>query len=331
MMSDTVNVPHIGALPRKQVYLIVGGGAGIIAFMWWRHRNTAAVDVAAQGDVTPPEDPWGGMTDTGIGGAGPASGYTDDRSSDTGTNAPTTNAAWSDIVLEKLQGSYELVNITDALGRYLGRQPLSSLDQRIVQAAIAVAGYPPEGSYSVIPGGDTSITIAPGGLKGAAGTTSVDLTWNTVAGASRYRVFRADLGFTESIGDSTDGRFTAKGLQPNTAYGFQVAAVDAKGKTGPRSATATVKTTSVALKAPTAVRVTSSTTTSVTASWSKVPGATSYRVYVDGTDRGATETPPYTIRGLAKNHSYRLQVAADTTSQNPGPKSTAVTARTKTK
>ncbi|MBW5252046.1 fibronectin type III domain-containing protein [Streptomyces sp. P01-B04] len=325
-MADTIDIPKIGAVKKTQVMAVGGIAGGIILFAFWRSRS-AAVDDAPVEEVLP-EDPFQGLTDSGLGGS--VGGYSSSSSgstSDTQTSAPRTNAEWSQLASEKLAASYEPAAIDGALGRYLGRQPLTTLDQTIVRAAIARAGYPPEGTYTVITGGDSDIKVAPTGLKAvAASATAVDLTWALVAGASRYRIYRS--GSRDNVGTSMDGTAQVGGLQPNVSYTFQVAAETAAGKVGPKSSAVSARTKSVVLKVPTGVKVSKITRSGATVSWTKVPNATIYRLYVDGVAHGAAEAPPYAVGGLTANKSHKVTVAADATGQSPSKQSAAATFKT---
>lgn len=83
--------------------------------------------------------------------------------------------------------------------------------------------------------------------------------------------------------------------------------------------------------APTGLKVDSTTATSVTLSWNAVAGAGYYRAYRSGasTNVGATDGTSITVSGLKPATDYTFQVAADTTSGKPGPKSAAVHGKTK--
>ena len=316
MMADTIDIPHVGTVKRQQVFIVGGVAAGVVGYAWWRSRSTP-VDTGEVPAAAAPEDPYGGLTDSGIGGA--VGGY-DDRGSDTGTTGPTTNAEWTAVVKERLADSYEPSAISDAIGRYLGRQPLSTQDQTIVQAAIAAAGYPPVGSYTVITGGDTPLKVAPSGVKGTAGSTTVDLSWVGVPGAHRYRIYQ--YGIKENVGVSIDTKKQVGGLDPGKSYRFAVAAETAAGKVGPASSWVTVKTKGASLRAPTGVKVTGTTKSSVTLRWSAVPGADGYRAYRQGVavNVGASRDTSMTIGGLKPGTRYYFKVAA-TAGNTTGPAS----------
>ncbi|WP_371668846.1 glycoside hydrolase family 18 protein [Streptomyces sp. NBC_00289] len=80
---------------------------------------------------------------------------------------------------------------------------------------------------------------APTGLKAGTVTSSgVALSWSAVTGATGYAVYRDGVRNQTVSGTSA----TVTGLSPSTAYGFQVAAVNAAGESA-RSATVTATTT----------------------------------------------------------------------------------------
>lgn len=81
------------------------------------------------------------------------------------------------------------------------------------------------------------------------------------------------------------------------------------------------------LAAPTGLAVTATTGTSVSLSWTAVPGATSYAVYRDGTPVGSPTTASYTDGGLAGGTAYSYTVAS-VNSAGTGAASSAVSATT---
>ncbi|MFF8096648.1 chitinase [Streptomyces sp. NPDC016675] len=89
------------------------------------------------------------------------------------------------------------------------------------------------------PGGEAGQPPAvPGGLAtGSVTSSSVDLSWSPVPGATGYAVYRDGTRVRTVTGTST----TLTGLSPSTAYAFQVAAVNDAGESA-RSATVTATT-----------------------------------------------------------------------------------------
>jgi hypothetical protein len=88
-----------------------------------------------------------------------------------------------------------------------------------------------------VPGTPTSSGVTP---------TSVALTWPaSTAGAhavTGYRVFQVTGATSTLVGSPTSASFTVTGLSPNTAYTFDVVAVDSSGATSAPSAPVTVST-----------------------------------------------------------------------------------------
>ncbi|MFC5804098.1 alpha/beta hydrolase family esterase [Streptomyces formicae] len=73
---------------------------------------------------------------------------------------------------------------------------------------------------------------APSGLTVTATTeSSVSLSWNAVAGATSYRIYRGG----SQAGAPSSAIFTDTGLAPGTAYSYTVAAVDGSGAVGASS------------------------------------------------------------------------------------------------
>ncbi|MFD4156128.1 chitinase [Streptomyces hydrogenans] len=91
------------------------------------------------------------------------------------------------------------------------------------------------------PGGaPVEIPATPTGLAaGSPTSTSVPLTWPAVAGATSYKVYRGGT----AVGTATGTSYTATGLTPNTAYSFQISAVNSAGESA-RSTAVNATTTS---------------------------------------------------------------------------------------
>lgn len=336
-ITGDVDVPVVGTVD-KRVLIGVGGAAALfVGYKWYQSRNAAAYDPAAAAVDPGMEDP--GVLPSVSGAVKDNNGYGLADGTSSGTDSygfhGKTNSEWTQYAANQLSqagDTWSYGTIVTALGQFIANKPLTTSQQQIVQAALAVAGYPPEGSHVVIPGGDTSITVAPTGLKvTSTTTTTAKLSWNAVAGASGYRIYRMGVSQVAGVANSNTGE--VGGLTPNTSYSFQVAAFTGSGQIGPKSSSATGKTAAVALKKPTGVHVSSIAATQVTVSWTKVPGATSYRIYVNGNLRGAADggLSSYRVTGLSKKTKYKLTVAADTTNQVPGPQSSPVTFTTKSK
>jgi chitodextrinase len=161
----------------------------------------------------------------------------------------------------------------------------------------------------------------------------VTLTWNKVAGAQSYRMYRSGAASNVGATDGANNTIMVSGLQPNTEYTFQVAADSMSDVPGPKSDPVKGKTAAVALKAPTGVKVSNVKTTSATVTWSGVTGAQYYRIYLNGNLRGTADGSlrSYTVTGLPKKTKYTARVRADTVNNSPGPESAGVVFTTKSK
>lgn len=320
--GKTVTIPKIGKVKKAYVWAAVGLVGAYVAYRWYSAGTVGAEDETSYTT----SDVGEGVSASGVVGAGGASGNVQWAGSTTdGTSSDTidTNAEWTQAATEWLtnQGR-DPVAVADALGDFLDRKPLDDTEQSIARAAMGAYGQPPEGRpWTVIPQVGPTTMTAPTNLRKWDETTStqIGVQWDPVPGAAHYRIYRADLG-SEPIGDSFDTKFWARGLAPNTTYKLQVAAVSTLGKTGPKSAVFTAKTTAVKLPAP-STPTASPSRTSAAVKTGAVKGAQYYRWYINGTAHGASDKPTYTITGLKPNTTYKLTVRADTTNQEPGPSS----------
>lgn len=330
-MSDDIDVPKVGPVPKKA---LIGVGVAVAGFLAWRYyrAGSGATSVEEGADDAGYED---GGTIPAVEGATDWYGSGSSSTGDTTSSTPqtlTTNAAWSQyasnqlIALDVASGQA----IGEALGNYLAGRPLTAAQQSIVQAAIAYAGYPPVGTHVVVPGGDTEIKVAPSGLKVIGqSANSVTLEWVAVAGASFYDVYRS--GAASNAVRSNGTRATISGLNSNSSYTFQVAAVSGAGAAGPKSSSVTGKTSAVSLAKPATPSVSGITATGAKVSVARVSGATGYRWYVNGRLDGATDAPAHTISGLKRSTKYGVSVRADTATQGPGPESARRSFTTKSK
>jgi hypothetical protein len=327
-VAGDVDVPKVGKVDPKIVIPIVVVAAGFVA---WRYYS-ASQDTGAETTDDTGDFGDGSAIPSVIGAVSPDNSYGigGDSGDTTQTNGgPSTNAEWSNQVADRLSSSdtWSYTDIVSALGNYLSGRPLTTLQQTIVQAAIAVGGYPPVGSHSIVTGGNTAITVAPTGLRVVESTSSsVTLTFNPVAGADRYQAYR---GVGGNVGTSNGTTIKVVGLQPDTPYQFYVKAVTASGTVGPESTKVTGRTKDVSLATPATPAVSSVTKTSAHVTTRAVTNATGYNWYINGVAHGHSDGPAYTVTGLKSKTTYRVTVAGDTATRRPGHASAARTFKTK--
>lgn len=177
-------IPGIGKLPTW----VVLGGVGVVLVLIIRHRSSSSA--AAAGTST---DPAGN-----VGVIDPATGYVFGSPQDTAglatsaavstpapggagggsigdqvTNGPpfTSNAAWSQYAVSILENhGYDPGELSNTLGLYLAGQPVTAAQQSEINAATAVAGYPPvAGANGHPPAISVSGSVAGGGTGSTGG------------------------------------------------------------------------------------------------------------------------------------------------------------------
>lgn len=238
-----INVPKIGPIKKPVVIAVGVAAAAIVGWRYWQSRTGTGADVATTSDYAD-----GGTIPAVAGAVSPDNSYgssgqpVDNTQSSYGFHG-TTNDQWVQYATTQLTQStdWSYTDIVSALGNFITNKPVSTLQQQIIQAAIGLAGYPPVGSHTVIPGGDTPISIAPTITSAIAQSTStVKITWTPVAGAAGYYIYRD--GASTEIGAGLGTWAVVSGLNPGTSYTFHVAGHTAAGKIGPHSAGVTAKT-----------------------------------------------------------------------------------------
>ena len=118
----------------------------------------------------------------------------------------------------------------------------------------------------------------PTGLRASQSGAKIDVSWNAVAGASHYRVYRKEAGGNwRMLGDVTSTSYADTNVKSGVQYQYSVAAK--KTSTGNVwSGYDTTGVSAVYVAMPTDIKV-SQDNNRVTVNWSKVAGATHYRVY----------------------------------------------------
>ncbi len=189
----------------------------------------------------------------------------------------------------------------------------------VVKAITAASG---ESAYSNEASATPQSTVpsAPDNLTATEGNGQVSLTWDSVAGATSYKVYKSTTtgtGYSEVDPGTakTATSYTVTGLSNSTWYYF-VVTVTTSGGESPYSSE--VSAMSSVPSAPTNLSATSGDG-QVSLSWDSVIGATGYKVYkstatgsgyieVDsGTNKTATS---YTVTGLSNNTPYYFVVKA---------------------
>ncbi len=178
---------------------------------------------------------------------------------------------------------------------------------------------------------ESEISVAPTGVTATAtSSTRITVSWNPVAMATKYYVWRSNTGpagtyafqgTTLAPGTSLN---VANNIIPGTQYCFTVSA-DGPGGQGPRSSPPACVTPGMAMlpAAPTGVTATPTAATRILVAWNSVATATKYYVYRSAAGGAgpftfaATTLAPTTnvsVAGLAPATIYCFQVQAENAS-----------------
>jgi len=175
-----------------------------------------------------------------------------------------------------------------------------------------------QGFYAGGSSADTTPPTAPAALTTTAATaTSVSLSWAAATDNVGVTVYNVYNGST-LVGTATSTSYTVGSLSCGTSYTFGVEAKDAAGNVStrttvgaPTGACSTADTS--APTAPTGLKSTGATTSSISISWtasSDAVGVAGYGVYRNGTLVTSATGTVYNFAGLACGTTYTLAVDA---------------------
>ncbi len=204
--------------------------------------------------------------------------------------------------------------------------------------AVSPGGESPDSTeVSATPVPPPPAPLAPANPTATAGNGQVTLMWDTVTGATEYRIYRADTpGGTRTRIDEntmiTAVTYTDSTVTNGTAYRYTIRAFNAGGE----SPDSTEVSATPALPAPLAPANPMATAGNgqVTLMWDTVTGAAEYRIYRANTPGGALTridenntitAVTYTDMGLANGIEYRYTIRA-VNAGGESPDSTEVSA-----
>lgn len=132
----TVDLPVIGEVETRWLWVAGAAVAGIVGYAWWARSRGGPIGA----DVT--VDPATGAGEDGGGRPlSPPPGGTVDLTD----GSINTNEEWANEVVQRLgEVGYEPGFVATAVGKYLARQPLNPDEVDVVRTAWALVGRPPE-------------------------------------------------------------------------------------------------------------------------------------------------------------------------------------------
>ena len=126
--------------------------------------------------------------------------------------------------------------------------------------------------------GKTITFIAAPSLKSLAGSgNGVEISWNGVKGAARYRVFRKGSSGWESIGETTGTSFVDHNVSAGKKYSYTVRCISSNGSSYTSGYDHTGK--SITYAAAPALQSVTKVSNGVQIKWGKAAGAAKYRVF----------------------------------------------------
>lgn len=186
-MTAEMDVPGIGNVQQKWVY---AGGAivlGIGGYAWWKRRGAAS---SAPTVALNPNDVVPATSFT----PAPTGNATQNVDSTAGS-PPATNAQWTQQAVTMLANyGFDPIVASAALGKFLTRTGLSASEQEVVQRAVGLLGYPPQGGpWSILPApagssGSGGAMTAPGNLHVNMSSGGAQIVWDADTATDSYRV-----------------------------------------------------------------------------------------------------------------------------------------------
>ncbi|NHA66598.1 fibronectin type III domain-containing protein [Phycicoccus flavus] len=161
----------------------------------------------------------------------------------------------------------------------------------------------------------------------APSSTSVQVGWSAVAGATGYTVRRDGT----AVATTSSTSFLDSGLSPQTQYTYSVVASNDAGSSapGPGASVTTPAAPAAPPPAPTGLASSAVTSTAATLSWQPAAGAESYTVQRDGTAVATVTGTGWEDTGLSADLTYDYRVLASNGNGSSAPSAT-LTVRTRT-
>jgi fibronectin type 3 domain-containing protein len=228
-------------------------------------------------------------------------------------------------------GIFSAIGTSNSLSYYDGTVTNGTTYYYVVTAQNAFGEGPRSNQVNAQP----ALALAPTGLTATPGNAQVSLSWNPVAGALSYTLYRDTTSggtFTTVVYTGNLTNFTDTGRTNGTTYYYKVSLVNFNGDPSPKSTPAVSATPFVPLSAPTGLTATNPVVNQVHLSWGSVSGATTYAVkrqigsgsFTTITSSLATTTYDDTSVTLGVTYTY-VVTASNTFTTSPDSTPTTIT------
>lgn len=235
-MAGTITLPAVG--PVKKEFVAIAGVVTAGAVAWSYMKRRAPLD---EGPLEPVGEAIGLIENTpGFMSTGPPGLYGDDDD-DPKPGTFITNGQWHQWVVDYLvQNGTDRAAADTAVGKFLSREKLTSVEANYIRVAQGAGGMPPQGTYTILletTGGVTQpgTRTKPGAVTGLQAHTSerratyLTFRWGppaTGTAPSGYRVYvvqgENDVIQTTTLGPGTLKFTTKTNLRPDRPYRFRI-------------------------------------------------------------------------------------------------------------
>ena len=170
--------------------------------------------------------------------------------------------------------------------------------------------------FSLLCMGGTALAVsvaAPAKITVSTASDSVKLSWSKVSKAKGYRVYMKVDGKWKALKTTSAVTYTAENLTASTNYTFGIKTYQ---KSGSKTYWSSLKSVKAKTKTMPDIKTPKATSTkdSVTLKWTKVEGASGYRVYQYKNKKWvkikSVTTNSYTVKSLKKGATYSFRVRA---------------------
>lgn len=141
----TVKIPGIGPVEKKWVYVGSALVAGIVGYAYWNRARADSAESEVSDYTTEPDYAMDSGVDDYVNPGGSQDPVDEDF-----LTAPANNAEWSQKAISVLIDlGYDSLEAANAIGRYMGRQTLTTKQADMVRVATSQLGPPPTGSFPI--------------------------------------------------------------------------------------------------------------------------------------------------------------------------------------